>query len=270
MHRRLVFIILAVSIFFIPVKARDWPQWRGPHLNGTSQETGLPVTWTNSENIAWKLAMPAWTGATPIVSGEHIFLNVADGEDISLWAIDRQTGKPIWRRQLSDGNVKRRKQNMSSPSPVTDGKHVWVMTGTGILTQFDFDGNKGWTRNIQADYGQFGLNWGYASSPLLYEDGLYIPVLHGMRTDDPSYILRVDTTTGKTVWRVERPTNARRESPDAYITPALLQYDDTTEIVITGGDVVTGHDPETGAELWRADGLNPENNGAYRLSLIHI
>ena len=92
-----------------------------------------------------------------------------------------------------------------------------------------------------------------------------MPVLHGMRTDDPSYILRVDTATGKTVWRVERPTNARRESPDAYITPALLQYDDTTEIVITGGDVVTGHDPETGAELWRADGLNPENNGAYRI-----
>ena len=265
MHRKLLFIILAVSIFFIPVKARDWPQWRGPHLNGTSQETGLPVTWTNSENIAWKLAMPAWTGATPIVSGEHIFLNVADGEDISLWAIDRQTGQPVWQRQLSDGNVKRRKQNMSSPSPVTDGKHVWVMTGTGTLTQFDFDGNKGWTRNIQTDYGQFGLNWGYASSPLLYEDGLYVPVLHGMRTDDPSYILRVDTATGKTVWRVERPTNARRESPDAYITPALLQYDDTTEIVITGGDVVTGHDPETGAELWRADGLNPENNGAYRI-----
>ena len=265
MHRRLLFTVLTVSIFVIPVKARDWPQWRGPHLNGTSQETDLPVTWTNSENIAWKLAMPAWTGATPIVSGEHIFLNVADGEDISLWAVDRQTGKPVWRRRLSDGNVKRRKQNMSSPSPVTDGKHVWVMTGTGILTQFDFDGNKGWTRNIQADYGQFGLNWGYASSPLLYEDGLYVPVLHGMRTDDPSYILRVDTATGKTVWRVERPTNARRESPDAYITPALLQYDDTTEIVITGGDVVTGHDPETGAELWRADGLNPKNNGAYRI-----
>ena len=261
----LLFAVLTVSIFVIPVKAMDWPQWRGPHLNGTSQETGLPVTWTNSENIAWKLAMPAWTGATPIVSGEHIFLNVADGEDISLWAVDRQTGKPVWRRRLSDGNVKRRKQNMSSPSPVTDGNHVWVMTGTGILTQFDFDGNKGWTRNIQADYGQFGLNWGYASSPLLYEDGLYVPVLHGMRTDDPSYILRVDTVTGKTVWRVERPTNARRESPDAYITPALLQYDDTTEIVITGGDVVTGHDPETGAELWRADGLNPKNNGAYRI-----
>ena len=265
MRVKILLILLAVSVGVVPTSGGDWPQWRGPHLNGTSQETDLPVTWTTTENIAWKLAMPAWTGATPIISGEHIFLNVADGDHIYLWTVDRNTGKPIWQRRLSDGNVKRRKQNMSSPSPVTDGEYVWVMTGTGILTQFDFDGNEGWTRDIQADYGSFGLNWGYASSPLLYEDGLYVPVLHGMRTDDPSYILRVDTATGETVWRVERPTNARRESPDAYITPALLQYNGTTEIVTTGGDVVTGHDPETGRELWRADGLNPRNNGAYRI-----
>ena len=247
------------------VHAEDWPQWRGPHLNGTSDETNLPVSWTNTENVAWKLAMPAWTGATPIISGEHVFLNVADGDAIQLWAVDRNTGQTLWQRPLSGGNVKRRKQNMSSPSPVTDSQHVWVMTGTGMLKQFDFDGNAGWTRDIQADYGEFGLNWGCASSPLLHEDALYVPVLHGMRTDDPSYLLRIDTATGETVWRVERATNARRESPDAYITPALLQYDGQTEIVITGGDIVTGHDPETGQELWRADGLNPRNNGAYRI-----
>jgi outer membrane protein assembly factor BamB len=86
-----------------------------------------------------------------------------------------------------------------------------------------------------------------------------------MKTDDPSYILRIDAATGKTVWRVERPTNAIRESPDSYTTPALLEYDGKKEIVITGGDVVTGHDLETGKELWRSDGLNPENNANYRI-----
>lgn len=247
------------------VNAQNWPQWRGPDLNGVSHETDLPVSWTNTENIAWKLAMPAWTGATPIIWGEHIFLNVADGDDVQLWAVDRNTGQPMWKRRLSGGNVKRRKQNMSSPSPVTDGEHVWVMTGTGVLTQFDFDGNARWMRDIQQDYGRFGLNWGYASSPLLFEDALFVQVLHGMRTDDPSYILRIDKATGETVWHVERPTDARRESPDSYTTPALLQYDGRTEIVITGGDVVTGHDPENGRELWRADGLNPRNNGAHRI-----
>jgi outer membrane protein assembly factor BamB len=184
---------------------------------------------------------------------------------VELWRVDRHTGSVIWKRFLSDNDRQLRKQNMSSPSPVTDGEHVWVMTGTGWLRAFDFDGNEVWARNISDDYWSFGLNWGFASSPLLHDDALYVQVLHGMRTDDPSYVLRIDKMTGETVWMVERPTDAQRESPDSYTTPALLQYDGLTEIVITGGDVVTGHDLETGTELWRADGLNPRNNGAYRL-----
>jgi outer membrane protein assembly factor BamB len=243
----------------------DWPQWRGPALDGSSTETGLPVSWSPTENIAWKLELPAWSGSTPIIWGETVFLNVADGENIWLWAVGRQSGEVLWQRMLSDGDHKERKQNMSSPSPVTDGEHVWVMTGTGKLRAFDFEGQEVWGRDIQADYGDFGLNWGYASSPLLHEDALYVQVLHGMKTDDPSYVLRIDKATGETVWRIERPTNAIRESPDSYTTPALLQYDGVTEIVITGGDVVTGHDPGTGAELWRVDGLNPENIPWYRI-----
>jgi outer membrane protein assembly factor BamB len=154
---------------------------------------------------------------------------------------------------------------MSSPSPVTDGKNVYVMTGTGVLKGFDFNGKELWARDIQKDYGNFGLNWGYASSPLLFEDSLFVQVLHGMKTDDPSYVLRIDKRNGKTVWKVDRPTSAIRESPDSYTTPALLRYGKTTEIVITGGDCVTGHDPATGKELWRANGLNPHNDPFYRI-----
>jgi outer membrane protein assembly factor BamB len=211
--------------------------------------------------------MPAWTGSTPIIWNDSIFLNVSiDGTSrIELWRIDRRDGSIIWQRFLSDGDHRERKQNMSSPSPVTDGEHVWVMTGTGVLKGFDFDGNEIWTRNIPEEYWPFGLNWGYASSPLLFEDALYVEVLHGMKTDDPSYVLRIDKLSGETVWMIERPTPARRESPDAYTTPAVLQYDGNTEIVITGGDVVTGHDPETGEELWRSDGLNPSDRGNYRI-----
>jgi len=154
---------------------------------------------------------------------------------------------------------------MSSPSPVTDGSNVWVMTGTGILKAFDFTGKELWARDIQKDYGRFGLNWGYGSSPLLYEDSLYVQVLHGMRTDEPSYVLRISKANGRTIWRVERPTRARSESPDSYTTPALVRYGNTAELVITGGDVVTGHDLSTGKELWRADGLNPSNDGSYRI-----
>jgi outer membrane protein assembly factor BamB len=139
------------------------------------------------------------------------------------------------------------------------------MTGTGVLKGFDFEGKELWARDIQADYGRFGLNWGYGSSPLLYGDSLFVQVLHGMRTDDPSYLLRIDKKTGKTTWRVERPTNAQQESPDSYTTPALAQVGNSYEIVVTGGDVVTGHEIATGKELWRVDGLNPKNDPYYRI-----
>jgi outer membrane protein assembly factor BamB len=242
----------------------NWPQWRGPDMNGISSDTNLPLRWTTEENIAWKLPMPAWSGSTPAVWGEHIFLNVADGDSMYLWCV-RNKPEVLWKKHLSGGNVKMRKQNMSSPSPITDGKNVWVMTGTGILKAFDFKGNELWIRDIQKDYGKFGLNWGYASSPLLYENALFVQVLHGMHTDDPSYVLRIDKSTGKTVWRVERPTTAVRESPDSYTTPMLVRAGKDLELVITGGDYVTGHDLATGKELWRGGGFNTGNDPAYRV-----
>ena len=260
-----VVLVLSVALSAVPARAGNWPQWRGPDLNGVSAERNLPLKWTAAENVAWKLAMPDRSGSTPIVWGERVFLNVAEGDELSLWCVDRSKGAVVWKRGLGGGNQRMRKHNMSSPSPVTDGKSVWVMTGTGVLKGFDFEGRELWSRDLQKDYGAFGLNWGYASSPLLHEDSLYVQVLHGMNTDDPSYVLRIDKKTGKTLWKVERPTDAERESPDAYTTPALLRVGKAIEIVVSGGDYVTGHDPATGRELWRAGGLNPERNPFYRV-----
>ena len=245
--------------------ADNWPQWRGPLLNGVSTETNLPVRWSGTENVAWKLAMPAWSGSTPVVWDDHVFLNVAEGRDLYLWDVDRNTGVLRWKQLLGDGNVRERKHNMSSPSPVTDGQGVWVMTGTGVIKAFDLEGNELWTRDLPKDYGSFGMQYGYGSSPLMAGDSLYVQVLHGWDTDDPSYVMRIAKANGRTVWKVERPTPARRESPDAYTTPAIIRYDGTVEIIVTGGDVVTGHDPNDGTEIWRAEGLNPRNSGSYRL-----
>ena len=264
MNRNLAVIIILLASFVI-TRADNWPQWRGPSLNGVSNEKNLPVKWTTEENVAWKVPMPGYSGSTPIIWRDRIFLNVAEGDNISLWCLIKANGELLWKKPLSGGNVKMRKQNMSSPSPVTDGRSVYVMTGTGILKGFDFSGKELWTRDIQKEYGQFGLQWGYASSPLLHEDSLYVQVLHGMKTDDASYVMRIDKKNGKTLWKVDRPTNAIRESPDSYTTPALLRNGKTTEIVITGGDCVTGHDSATGKELWRANGLNPDNNPSYRI-----
>ena len=258
-------VALVVLSAVAPARAENWPQWRGPERDGTSRESGLPVRWTSDENVAWKLALPEVSGSTPIVWGERVFLNVAEGDALALWCVDRNHGAVLWKKPLGGGNVAKRKHNMSSPSPVTDGRTVWVMTGTGVLKAFDFDGRELWTREIQKDYGPFGLNWGYASSPLLYDGTLFVQVLHGMHTDAPSYVLGIDPATGKNRWRVERPTPAVNESPDAYTTPAAVQVKGGVEIVVTGGDVVTGHDPATGKELWRAAGLNPTKDPNCRI-----
>ena len=107
----------------------NWPAWRGPTLDGVSSEKNLPVTWGPTQNIAWKLQMPQWSGATPVIWGDIIFLNVAeaDRQNLSLWAVNRldrrsRSGSGRWAAAIT----REQKQNMSSPSPVTDGTTVWV------------------------------------------------------------------------------------------------------------------------------------------------
>lgn len=249
--------------------ASEWPNWRGPDRNGYSSHAGLPLEWSHDgdseRNVVWKLPLPDRSGSTPIVVGKRIFLNVAEGDDLFLWMVDADSGEPVWQRRVGGGNRFQRKHNMSSPSPVTDGERVWVLTGTGALQAYDLDGEPLWARELEQDYGRFGLNHGYGSSALLWQGVLYVPVLHGMKTDDPSYILAIDASSGETIWRQERLTEARMESPDAYITPALVESGDGLVLVINGGDVATGHDLASGRELWRVEGFNPRDSPMYRV-----
>ena len=300
-------LCLSLLFFAAPLLALgndNWPQWRGPNGNGTSDSKNLPTTWSlaTGENIVWKTELPAWSGSTPVIWGNAIFLTspsksggnaqAADaggkgrgpgsgaqggkgggrnkpqdpgGNDLVLLCLSKNDGSVRWERVVDTGNERiYNKQNNSSPSPVTDGKHVWVMTGNGVLTALDFEGKTLWKHSLQQEYGKFGLNWGYGSSPLLFDGKVIIEVLHGMRTDDPSYLVAFDGDSGKVVWRQERPTDAPNESPDSYSTPALAMVGGKPQIVVSGGDYVTGHDPKTGAELWRAGGLNPNHNGNFR------
>ena len=260
-------LALALSTLFVVtlLAADDWPHWRGPDRTGSAQTNSVPSTWSKSENIVWKLPLPGMGGATPIIWQDRVFLNIADGRSLQLWCVDRTDGKVLWQRDLDDRNEKKRKGNMSSPSPVTDGKSVWVMTGTGILTAFDFAGEQLWKRDLQNEFGKFGILHGYSSSPLLHAGILFVQVLHGFPTDDPSYVMAIAGDSGETIWRVERPTDAPKESPDAYTTPALLHRDGKSVIVVSGADYVTGHDPADGREVWRVSGLNPSRNPMQRI-----
>ncbi len=278
---RLVFLFgfgLAVS------PAANWPQWRGPNSNGsTATASGLAEGWSQTENILWRTKLPSWSAATPaiweqtlfVTSAEEGFLHLGERkgrggpaagvpDKIFLLAINRKDGSIKWKHQIDSGNQLFRKQNSASPSPITDGRMVWITTGNGKMVCFTMEGREVWKRDIQADYGKFGLNHGYASTPLLDGNRLYVQVLHGMHTTDPSYVFAVEKSTGKTIWKVERPTDAKSESPDNYSTPQLVMVGGKKQVVISGGDYATGHDPDTGKELWRMGGFNPTNNPANR------
>lgn len=283
-NRNILVPAALVSCLGLGVSLRaNWPQWRGPNANGsTSTARNLPVKWTQTENVLWRSKMPNWSAATPIVWEDTIFVTSseegfarlaearqrgADGlapDKIFFLAVNRKDGSVRWQRQIDSGNRLFRKQNSASPSAITDGKLVWITTGNGKLVCFTMDGKEVWRRDIQAEYGRFGLNHGYASTPLLHGGRLYVQVLHGMLTDDPSYVFAADKATGKTLWKVERPTDAIRESPDNYSTPQIVMVAGKPQLVVSGADYVTGHDLDTGKELWRIGGFNPTNNPANR------
>ncbi|MBM3858971.1 MAG: hypothetical protein FJ395_04890 [Verrucomicrobia bacterium] len=262
MRNLLVAMLLAAARLW----GADWPQWRGPFLNGSTTETNLPSTWNATTHMQWALPLPGPGSATPVVSGNHVFLLATDknaGKVLAL-AVHGQNGQLLWTKALGpDRKVPSGNNDRATPSPVTDGQSVWFMTGNGVLTALAMDGRFLWQRDLAAeDGGEFAVNHGYSSSPLLFDGRLYVVVLQndnpqrwgqrpGQKGKLDSFLLALDPATGKTIWKQIRPTNATDESREGYITPYPFVWKDRREIVLTGGECVTGHDAATGAELWR-------------------
>jgi len=271
--KRTVLLVVALS-WCAAALAENWPQWRGPAFNGSSTETGLPDHFTTTENVVWTAALPGPSGATPIIWNDSVFVSSVDltAKTRLALCLDRKTGKVLWSHDAGPGIGHDNMSNYASPSPVTDGSLVWFYYGNGDLECLDMAGKKVWTRDIQKDYGQFSYQWTYGASPMLYNGRLYIQVLQrnvpvngrGMAHND-SYILALDPRTGKELWRVVRPSDAVAESLEAYSTPIPYTYNGKTELLIVGGDCITGHDPDTGRELWRWGTWNPQKIGHWRL-----
>ncbi len=258
-----------------PIGAEDWPQWRGPHFNGSSTEKGLPSGWSKDDAL-WRTDLPGPSAATPVIWRDHVFVATSETASKSLHALclDRKTGKILWDQKVGEGIQRDNMSNFSSPSPVADGERAFFFYGNGTLVAFDHAGKQLWSRSITKDYGEFAFQWTFSATPMLYEGRLYLEVLqrdepvHGRgRTDGPieSFLLALDPATGKTLWRQVRPSDAVAESHEAYTTPIPFEYHDRKEILIAGGDCLTGHDPETGSELWRWGTWNPRKIGHWRL-----
>ncbi len=258
--------ILAVTLSAV---SGDWPQWRGPFHNGTSDEIGLPADWSATQGVAWAASLPGTSASTPAIAGGMVFASSATTNgDLVLYGLDAKDGAQRWVRKLGDGDFTIGRNNLASPSPVTDGRRVFVLYGSGDLAALDASGRTLWARNLAKESGRFAHMWIYGSSPLLLGGKLYVQVLqrnpptYKHAVDDhperQSYLLCIDPDTGRDLWRHVRTTPAVEESMESYATPVPHAGPGGAEILIVGADCVTAHDPGTGAEIWRCFGLNPK------------
>ncbi len=260
-RKHLVLSLGWILAFSTVAGATDWPQWRGPFFNGSTDEQGVPVSWDAKEGIAWASPLPGPSGATPVISKGRVFVTsvVKGSPEFIALCLDAATGKPLWQKTVGSDSRKFPRNNLASPSPVADGSRVFFLYGEGTFAAFDYEGKQLWSRNIEREYGNLALQFGYSNSPLFYDGRLYVTVI---RRDSPyrdppagepldSFILAVDPATGQNLWKQSRKTNAFDEGMETYSTPVPLARNGKPELLFTGGDFVTAHDPATGQELWR-------------------
>jgi outer membrane protein assembly factor BamB len=260
-HTLVIVVAVVVLIQAGAGSASPWPHWRGPSLDGSADEQGLPESWGLTENVAWVAPLPGEAAATPIVWDGRVFISSMDrgSSDLLALGFDAKSGKELWRRTVAKSDRRIPRSTLATPSPTTDGKHVFFLYASGDLAAFDLDGNPVWSRNIETDQGNITCQFGYGSSPLLCEGRLIIMVLRRdrawrePRAGEPfeSFLLAVDPATGKDVWRQARSHDALNETMDSYASPIPYSHDGRTDIVVMGADYITGHDPATGEELWR-------------------
>ena len=264
-------ILAAAFLVFASAAARaeNWPQWRGPFFNGSTTETNLPEKFSPTENCVWTARLPGIGASTPAVWGDRVFVSAQDPASEKTYAVclSAADGSLIWRYEIGDGADFSRGNTAASPSPIADGERAYFYFGTGDLVAYDFAGTPLWRRNIARDHGPFEIKFGYASSPLLFAGRLYVPVIHGHEIagrKDISYLLCIDPATGKDLRKHRRPSDAHFEANQAYTTPVPLRVAGRDQILLTGADYVTAHDPATGEELWRSPSYDPRKHILFR------
>jgi outer membrane protein assembly factor BamB len=265
-HRFACILVLIVTTS--TATAENWPSWRGPTSNGISTEQNVPTKWDTSTNVAWKVSLPGPAGSTPVIWDDQIFLTSVDGSKLILMCFGTD-GKEQWRQTIStsgDKRVRNDEGNYASPSPVTDGQHVWTMMGDGRLACFTVGGEAVWKLDLQQEFGAFKIQFGMSSTPVLYDDRLYLQLIHGDGNPDTqeAAVIALNKSTGKTVWKVGRITGASRENEHSYSSPLLYNFGGVVYLVTHGAYYTVAYDLKDGSEIWRLGGLNPQNDPKRR------
>ncbi len=271
--RQLFPLVAACVCLALPGRARgeNWPQWRGPRGDSTSEEQGLPLVWSEKRNVAWKVELPSWGASTPAVWGDALFVTTQQDEKLLLLKLNQADGKTVWTREVGAAETPRtgasrteqkfhQLHNNASPSPVTDGEVVVAHFGNGELAAYDFAGQRLWRQNLQSEHGKYTIWWGHANSPVLFNNLVISVCMQDSLADlgdksSPSYLVAHDKRTGKQVWKSSRMTAASAEECDSYTTPLLFQTDGRWEMLVMGANQLDAYDPASGRQLWYLPGI---------------
>jgi outer membrane protein assembly factor BamB len=246
--RRMNWILVVLIASVSPLVAENWPQWRGPRLDGTSTEKNVPIHWSATSNVVWKTELPGLGHASPIVYGGKVFAvsAVPETEQRVLRCLDRNTGKVAWQKAVLKSPLEKKHSlnSHASSTPACDGERVFVsfLDKTEMLVAaYDLDGQQRWMKRP----GKFSSMHGFCSSPILFQDKVIVNGDH----DGDGYLVALDRESGKERWRIERPNKTR-----SYTVPLIRDIAGRTQMVLTGSKCTTSYDPNDGKLLWIIDG----------------
>ena len=239
-----------VSLLTICSSATDWAQWRGPTGNGVAPDGPMPpLEFGENKNVVWKIKIPGRGHGSPSIVGNRIFIPSAihDTGEQFLLAIDRATGKALWKTRVHPGGRAPKihlKNTHASATAACDGERIFITfhhAGHIFLSALTVDGDKLW----QQDLGRFTQKYefGYAASPVLYRDMVIVLA----ESESTHRLAAFDRAAGKLIWTTLRPKNS------SYSTPALAHIDGVDQLICQGNKELRGYDAASGKELWNVE-----------------
>jgi outer membrane protein assembly factor BamB len=238
---------LALACLVGIARAEDWPQWRGPRLDGRSSESTFPTKWSQTENVRWRTEIPGGH-ASIIVHGERLFTVAAkpDTQERLLICLNRADGKIRWQHTVVTAPMERvhRENSHASSTPACDGERVFCTFLDGkdvVIAAYDLDGKVLWQKRP----GAFSSVHGFCSTPILYKDKVIVNCDH----DGDGYIVALARTDGRELWRIDRPNKTR-----SYCAPLIREAAGKTQMVLSGTKCVASYNPDDGKLIWIIDG----------------
>jgi outer membrane protein assembly factor BamB len=243
--------LVLIALLVNPLDAEDWPRFRGPHGDGSSGESKVPLKWGPKDNIAWKVELPGPGSSSPIVVGQRVLVTCFTGKKAEeivrhVMCFDRASGKQLWKNSYPaplpemDYTGQLLQHGFTTSTPASDGERFYVQLGRDGVRAFDLDGKLQWHEYV----GKIVSTFGSGASPILVGDKLIINA-----TVELGALVALDKKTGKRVWKT--PING-----DCWSTPALATLPGgKKELILNGSGIIYGFDFESGEELWQVKSL---------------